>query len=62
MNWRIIRQTPARGDKPARDIPFASNIIERERAESIAKEYEALAKDFDGAKFIVCEDDKKEEK
>lgn len=60
MNWRIIRQTPARGDKPARDIAFASNIMDRGRAERIAAEYEALAADFDGAKFVVCEDIKTE--
>jgi hypothetical protein len=61
MTWRIIRKTPARGDKPARDIGAGCNIFDRETAEEIAAKLEGWAADFDGAKFIVEEEEKKSE-
>ena len=61
MTWRIIRQTPARGAQPARDILAGSNIFARDRAEEIATKLEGWAADFDGAKFVI-EEEKKEEK
>lgn len=61
MTWRIIRQTPAQGGKPARNIPSGSNIYDRKNAEAIAAKLEGWAADGDGAKFIVEEEEKKNE-
>lgn len=61
MTWRIIRKTPARGDTPARDIKAGSNIFARERAEEIASQLEEWAAAFDGAKFVIEEEEKKDE-
>lgn len=59
MTWRIIRKSPARGDNPAEDIGSGSNIFDKETAEKIAQKLEGWAADFDGAKFVVEEEEKK---
>jgi hypothetical protein len=58
MTYKIIRQTPAQGDKPARDIPSGRNIIEKKDAEAIAAKLEGWAADHDAAKFVVVEEEK----
>ena len=58
MTYKIIRQTPARGDKPARDIPAGYNIIDKNDAEAIAAKLEGWAATYDAAKFIVVEEEK----
>ena len=58
MTYKIIRQTPARGDVPARDIPSGRNIIEKTDAEAIAAKLEGWAATHDAAKFIVVEEEK----
>jgi hypothetical protein len=58
MTYKIIRQTPAQGDKPARDIPSGRNIIEKKDAEAIAAKLEGWAEAHDAAKFIVVEEEK----
>lgn len=58
MTWRVIRQTPARGDQPAEESLFGMNIYLRSRAEEIAREYEGLAQD--GAKFVIEEESREE--
>jgi hypothetical protein len=58
MTYKIIRQTPARGDQPARDIPAGHNIIDKSDAEAIAAKLEDWASTYDAAKFIVVEEEK----
>lgn len=58
MTYKIIRQTPARDGKPARDVPSGCNIICKDYAHEIAAKLEGWASTYDGAKFIVVEEDK----
>jgi hypothetical protein len=58
MTYKIIRQTPPRGDVPARDIPSGRNILDKNDAEAIAAKLEGWAEAHDAAKFIVVEEEK----
>jgi hypothetical protein len=58
MTYKIIRQTPARGDQPARDIPSGSNILDKSDAEKIAEKLEGWASTYDAATFVVVEEEK----
>ena len=58
MTYKIIRQTPARGDQPACDIPAGHNIIDKNDAEAIAAKFESWAATYDAATFIVVEEEK----
>jgi hypothetical protein len=58
MTYKIVRQTPARGDQPARDIPAGCNILDKNDAEKIAAKLEDWASTYDAAKFIVVEEEK----
>lgn len=57
MTWRVIRETPARGDKPAQDSNAGMNIYSRETAELIVEKYREWGVDSK-TKFRIEEETK----